>query len=56
VHGEAFGDRKLERILRDNSSRAAAELSLLLLSEVRAWQPASTPQQDDITLLVIDVL
>jgi phosphoserine phosphatase RsbU/P len=54
--GEAFGDRKLDQILRDNSSRPAAELSLLLLSEVRAWQPASTPQQDDITFLVIDVL
>ncbi len=54
--GEAFGDRKLDQLLRDNPSRPAAELSLLLLSEVRAWQPASTPQQDDITFLVIDVL
>jgi phosphoserine phosphatase RsbU/P len=54
--GESFGDRKLEQILRENSSRAAAELSLLLLDEVRKWQPASLPQQDDITLLVIDLL
>ncbi|HVP54851.1 MAG TPA: PP2C family protein-serine/threonine phosphatase [Candidatus Eisenbacteria bacterium] len=54
--GEAFGDYKLEQILRANPSRPAAELSLLLLSEVRAWQPASTPQQDDITFLLIDVL
>ena len=54
--GEAFGDRKLEQILQDNPSRPAAELSLLLLSEVRAWQPPSTPQQDDITFLIIDVL
>ena len=43
-------------LLRDNRSRPAAELSLLLLNEIRAWQPAATPQQDDITLLVIDVL
>ncbi|MGA9566850.1 MAG: PP2C family protein-serine/threonine phosphatase [Candidatus Korobacteraceae bacterium] len=56
AHGEAFGDHKLEQILSDNPSRPAAELSLLLLSEVRAWQPPSTPQQDDITFLVIDVL
>jgi phosphoserine phosphatase RsbU/P len=56
AQGESFGDHKLEQILRDNPSRPAAELSLLLLSEVRAWQPASTPQQDDITFLLIDVL
>ncbi len=54
--GEAFGDRRVEQILRENTSLPAAELSLLLLSEVRSWQPASTPQQDDITFLVIDVL
>ena len=54
--GEAFGDRRVEQLLRDNPSLPAAELSLLLLSEVRSWQPASTPQQDDITFLVIDVL
>ena len=54
--GEPFGDHRIERILRDSPSRPAAELSLLLLNEVRAWPPASTPQQDDITFLVIDVL
>jgi phosphoserine phosphatase RsbU/P len=54
--GESFSDHRLERILCDNPSRPAAELSLLLLSEVRSWQPASTPQQDDITFLLIDVL
>ncbi len=54
--GEPFGDHRIERILRDNPSRPAAELSLLLLNAVRAWPPPSTPQQDDITFLVIDVL
>jgi len=54
--GEAFGDRRIEQLLRDNQTRPAAEISLLLLSELRAWQPAATLQQDDITLLVIDVL
>jgi sigma-B regulation protein RsbU (phosphoserine phosphatase) len=54
--GEAFGDHRLEQFLRDNRSRPAAELSLLLLNEIRAWQPAATPQQDDITFLIIDVL
>jgi hypothetical protein len=27
-----------------------------LISEVRIWQPASLAQQDDITLIVIDVV
>jgi phosphoserine phosphatase RsbU/P len=54
--GEPFGDQRVEQVLHDNPSRPAAELSLLLLAEVRAWPPASTAQQDDITLLVIDVL
>ena len=53
---EPFGDHKIEQLLRDNPSRPASALSLLLLSEVRAWQPAFTPQQDDITFLLIDVL
>ena len=56
AHGEGFGDHKLEQILRESSSRPAAELSLLLLNEVRKWQPGSMTQQDDITLVVIDAL
>jgi sigma-B regulation protein RsbU (phosphoserine phosphatase) len=54
--GEPFGDHKVEQILHDNASRPAAELSLLLLNQVRAWSSPSTPQQDDITFLLIDVL
>lgn len=54
--GEPFGDRRIERILCENPSLPAAELSLLLLNGVRAWPPASTSQQDDITLILIDVL
>jgi hypothetical protein len=27
-----------------------------LLSEIRLWQPAGLGQQDDITLIVIDVI
>jgi phosphoserine phosphatase RsbU/P len=53
--GEYFGDRKLEEVIRKNQSRPPAELLEQMLSEIRAWQPASQPQQDDITLVVIDV-
>jgi serine phosphatase RsbU (regulator of sigma subunit) len=54
--GEPFADRKLDEIFRDHQTRSAAELALLILNEVRAWPPASTPQQDDITFLAIDAL
>ena len=53
--GEAFGDHALERVVRGNEHRAPAELSERLLTELRHWQPASVTQQDDITLIVIDV-
>jgi len=56
VAGESFGDHKLEQVVRENQSRPAAELSERLLAEVRAWQPAPLSQQDDITLVVIDML
>jgi sigma-B regulation protein RsbU (phosphoserine phosphatase) len=54
--GDSFGDGKLEQVLRNNQSRPTAELSDQLLSEIRRWQPASTTQQDDITLIIIDVI
>jgi sigma-B regulation protein RsbU (phosphoserine phosphatase) len=53
--GEFFGDRKLEEVMRKNQSRPGAELLERLLAELRAWQPASLSQQDDITLVLIDV-
>jgi len=54
--GASFGDSKLEEVVRNNQSRPPLELVDRLLSEIRQWQPASLPQQDDITLIVIDVV
>lgn len=54
--GDSFGDRKLEQILRKNQSCSPSELADQLLSEIRLWQPASDTQQDDITLVVVDVI
>jgi len=56
ANGESFGDRKLEEVMRKNQSLLPAELLEQMLSEIRAWQPPSLPQQDDITLIVIDVV
>jgi sigma-B regulation protein RsbU (phosphoserine phosphatase) len=54
--GDSFGDIRLEQVVRDNQWRPPSELSAELLSEIRRWQPASVTQQDDITLIVIDVV
>jgi phosphoserine phosphatase RsbU/P len=54
--GEAFGDRRLEQVIRENRSQPASELSRQVLAELRKWQPADVTQQDDITLIVVDVV
>ncbi|HKO17248.1 MAG TPA: PP2C family protein-serine/threonine phosphatase, partial [Acidobacteriaceae bacterium] len=54
--GDSFGELKLEQVVRNTQSRPPAELLDQLLTEVRLWQPASLPQQDDITLVAIDVV
>ena len=56
VAGVPFGDQRLEQIVKTNISRPAAELSEVLLGDLRTWQQGSVSQQDDITLLVIDVV
>ena len=54
--GEPFGDFALERVLRECQSLPAEEVSQRLRAAVAAWLPASVPQQDDITFLIIDLL
>ena len=56
ARGDSFGERRLEEVVRNNQSCPPAELVDQLLSEIRHWQPDSTTQQDDITLIVIDVV
>jgi serine phosphatase RsbU (regulator of sigma subunit) len=53
--GDAFGAAELERMIRKHALESPTELSAKLLEEIRRWQPATVAQQDDITLLVIDV-
>ena len=54
--GEAFGESKLKQIVHDNPSVSADELSRQVLKQLASWQPAATPQQDDLTLIVIEAL
>jgi len=54
--GEAFGDRKFEEVVCANHLRSSADLSDRLLAELRSWRATSTQQQDDITLIIVDVV
>jgi phosphoserine phosphatase RsbU/P len=53
---EAFGDFKLEQVVLGTQMCLPSEFNDRLLEEIRAWQPASMAQQDDITIVVIEVL
>jgi hypothetical protein len=53
--GKSFGGTKLEGVVLGCQMCPSSELTDKLLAEIRAWQPASMAQQDDITLVVIDV-
>jgi phosphoserine phosphatase RsbU/P len=55
VDGESFGDRKVEEIVRTNQKRAPGELVQQLVEGLRGWQAGSLPQQDDVTVVVIDI-
>ncbi len=54
--GEQFGERRLEQIVCEGQALAAPALLERLLAQLRAWQPPSAAQQDDMTLIVIDVV
>jgi phosphoserine phosphatase RsbU/P len=54
--GEAFGDLQMERVVRNHRLQPASELSREVLSELQMWRPAAVNQQDDITLIIVDVL
>jgi sigma-B regulation protein RsbU (phosphoserine phosphatase) len=55
ANGDSFGAYKLEQVVLKHQSLPPSELLNQLLSEIQRWQPPSTTQQDDITLVVIDV-
>jgi sigma-B regulation protein RsbU (phosphoserine phosphatase) len=53
--GTPFGDSRLERVLLEAQMCSPSELTDRLLTEIRCWQARSKTQQDDITVIVIDV-
>jgi phosphoserine phosphatase RsbU/P len=55
ANGGSFGDGRLADLMSSHRSLAAPELSAFVLDEFSRWRPASVTQQDDVTLIVIDV-
>ena len=53
---ESFGERGLEEVIHKHQSASPSGLVDQLLSEIRLWQAAADEQQDDITVVVIDVI
>ena len=53
--GEFFGDARLEEVVRHSQGRRPSESSDALLAAIDGWRPAAVPQQDDITLVIVDV-
>lgn len=56
VAGQQFGDGRLEEAMRQSGTQSASAFSERLPEEIRAWQPSNAPQEDDITLILVDVL
>jgi phosphoserine phosphatase RsbU/P len=56
ARGESFGDRELGQVIKASQGLAASDLAERLLSALSKWQPGPAAQQDDITLLVVDMV
>jgi phosphoserine phosphatase RsbU/P len=56
ARGECFGERELGQVIEASQALVAQELADRLLGALRKWQPGSAAQQDDITLLVMDIV
>jgi sigma-B regulation protein RsbU (phosphoserine phosphatase) len=54
--GEAFGDNRIAELIRQSQNHPAPALAAILFEQMSRWRPAKTAQQDDVSLIVIDVL
>ncbi len=53
--GEQFQARRLQAVLQQFRQATMEGLSETLFRESSAWQPASLPQQDDVTMVLVEV-
>jgi phosphoserine phosphatase len=52
VHGEQFGEQRIEAILRESHVKTMAELSAIILDAVHAFAQGA-PQEDDMTVVLV---
>ncbi len=56
AQGESFGDRELGHVVKASQALVASDMADRLLAALNKWQPRSAAQQDDITLVVVDIV
>jgi len=56
ARGESFGDRELEHVVKASKALAGPEFADRLLGALSKWRPGTAAQQDDITLVVMDIV
>ena len=52
VMGEAFGEQRVDQILKANLAKSVAELSAILFAAIHAFAKGA-PQEDDITMVLV---
>ena len=52
IQGELFGTKRLEAVIKQNSTASSEELVEHIIKEVREFS-SGAPQSDDITLLIL---
>ncbi len=53
--GEQFQEKRMEALIKQGGDAEVKELSERLFRESAAWQPPTLPQQDDVTMLLVEV-
>ncbi len=54
--GEQFQAQRMSAVIRRDGAADVAQLSDTLFRESAAWQPDTLPQQDDVTMVLVEVL
>jgi phosphoserine phosphatase RsbU/P len=54
--GEAFGDKRIHHVFRQDQDKPSPAMADLLFKETSQWAPPQQPQADDISLILVDVV
>lgn len=54
--GEQFQTNRMGMVIKQNDKAAVVQLSETLFHESAAWQPTGLPQQDDVTMVLVEAL